>query len=232
MPDLTIIYLTRNSLPDKWYEFARGHLLKASGNYNIISISEKPIDIGTNILQTEPKSYWNIYMQLLRGSLMATTDYVANAEDDTLYTKEHFSEFRPPKDKVSYDMSRWCLFTWGDMYCIRQRVNNAMLIAPRELLIEALTERKNKWPNGYHHDGLVGEVGRPVVEQNLRVTQRQAVEWYCSNPSVQLTHKLNTHGMNSRFNGRPMVKKHGQIKAYDIPYWGKATEILRYFNDN
>jgi len=230
MVDLTIIYLTLNALPDKWYKFAIEHLVKAAGNFPIISISRVPMDLGTNLIQTEPKSYWNIYMQLLRGSLLAETDYVANAEDDTLYTKEHFAHFRPPKDKVSYDMSRWCLFTWDNMYCMRQRVNNAMMIAPRELLIEALTERKNRWPNGYRHDSLVGEVGRPIVEQNLRVTKREAVQWYCYNPVVQLNHPMNTHGQNARISGRPMVKKHGQMKAYDIPYWGKATDILRYYH--
>jgi hypothetical protein len=228
MNDLTILYITASEVPENWMEFQLYHLKKSIGDSPIVSISRKPLDLGTNLIDSEPKRYWNIYMQMLRGALAADTPYVAMVEDDTLYTKEHFTAFRPPLDAVSYNRARWSLFTWDNIYCMRQRISNCSLIAPREYLITALKERSEKYPNGNEY---VGEVGRSKVEHRLGVTVRNCVEWYCHNPIVQLNHEGGTDkGDYGIVNGKHLIKKHGQMKAYDIPYWGKATDILKYYN--
>jgi hypothetical protein len=186
------------------------------------------MNIGNNLIQTEKKSYWNIYHQLLRGARLANTPFVALAEDDTLYTAEHFKEFRPPMDSVSYDRSRWSIFAWEEnpMYCLRNRRSNTTLIAPREYLIDALEEREKRWPNGYKFDYAVGEVGREIVEKNLDVSRRNMVEWWCSNPVVNLNH---TNGIDDR--QKTKWKKHGQVKAWDIPHFGPAKKIVDIYNN-
>lgn len=224
MDDLTVIYLTANEMPDRWVEFALKHLHKAIDGSPIISISRKPMQLGIkNILDTEPKCYWNIYRQLMYGAMAATTPFIALAEDDVLYTKAHFREFRPPKDKVSYNRARWSLFTWDNIYCVRQRISNCSLIAPRDLIIEAISERISKYPQGCSND-VTGEVGREKVDRRLGVTIRGCVEWYCSDPIVQLNHPT---GSDDR--QKAQWKRHGQIKAYDIPHWGKATDIIKIY---
>lgn len=223
MDDLTVIYLTNNEMPDHWVKFALGHLSAAIKDTAVISISRKPMDLGTNLLDTEKKCYWNIYRQLLRGALLAKTPFVALAEDDVLYTKEHFCEFRPAMDHVSYNRSRWSLFTWDNIYCVRQRISNCSLIAPRDLLIEALTERMEKHPNGAP-DEITGEVGRAKVEKWLGVTNRACSEWYSYGPIVQLNHPSGSDITQKR-----QWKRHGQIRAFDIPYWGKATDIVNVY---
>jgi len=229
--DLTILYITANQMPEGWVKFQLVHLLKSAGSYPIISVSRKPMQLGTNLIDNNPQCFWNIYMQMLRASNVATTPFVAMVEDDVLYTPEHFREFRPPMDKVSYDRSRWSLFTWKPLYSLRQRISNCSLIAPRELLIEALTERAEKHPNGCP-DKITGEVGRELVEKNLGVTIRGMVEWYCSNPIVHLNHPTGSDkGDYGIINGRHMIKKHAQIKAIDIPYWGKAEDLVRRYTD-
>jgi len=222
--DLTVIYITCNEMPQRWMDFALGHLHNAIGNTPIISISRVPMALGNNFLDTEKKSYWNIYRQLLRGALLAKTPFVAMAEDDVLYTKAHFCEFRPAKDHVSYNRSRWSLFTWDNVYCVRQRISNCSLLAPRELLIEALTEREVKYPNGAPEE-LTGEVGRDKVAKRLGVTAYPCTEWYSYGPIVQLNHPTGTD-----LTQKTQWKRHGQIRAYDIPYWGKATDIIKVYN--
>jgi len=232
MDDLTILYITASEMPQKWMDFQLSHLVKSIGDTPIISVSRKPMDLGINLIDNEEKSYWNIYKQMLRASKEATTLFVAMAEDDTLYTLQHFRDFRPPVDAVSYNRSRWSLFSWDPIYCIRQRISNCSLIAPRDLLIEALTERDKKWPNGAP-DNITGEIGRPDVERKLKVTPRKSVEWYSRGPIVQLNHPIGTDkGDYGKDKGRHMVKKHGQIQAYDIPYWGKALEVIKYYDEN
>jgi hypothetical protein len=221
--DLTILYVTASEMPDHWMKFQIGHLLKSVGQTPIVSLSRKPMDLGMNCVDSEPKSYWNIYMQMLKGARYALSKYVAMVEDDTLYTKAHFTEFRPKDNEVSYNRARWSLFTWDNIYCLRQRISNCSLIAPRQLLIEALEERAKKYPNGNEY---VGEVGRAKVEMRLGVTVRNCVEWYSNDPIVQLNHPSGTDDTQQR-----KWKKHGQIKAYDIPHWGKATDLIRRYNN-
>ena len=207
--------------------FQQRHLLQAAQGAPVISLSRKPMDLGVNVLDTAPKSYWNIYMQMLQGALLAKTPYVAMAEDDVLYTDAHFAEFRPPDNSVAYDRSRWSLFTWekNPMYCLRQRLSNCSLVAPRDLLIRALTERKEKWPNGAPHD-LVGEVGREKVDKRLGVAVIPCVEWYSYGPIVHLNHEFATEDRQ-----RTKWKRHGQLRAYDIPHWGKAADLVRKFKE-
>lgn len=234
--DMTIMYISASEMPDHWMRHQIAQLRRAVGNMPIISVTRKPLDLGMNILDDGTKSYWNIYMQMLRAARIAQTPFVAMAEDDTLYTPEHFCDFRPPMDAVSYDRSRWSLFSWEDnpIFCMRQRVSNCSLIAPRELLIEALEERKEKCRNGLPNSAC-GEVGRERLERKLGLTPRKAVEWYCQNPIVQLNHLTGTDVgdyPNMLGDGRRYYKKHGEIKAVEIPYWGTAKDIVSHYAPN
>jgi hypothetical protein len=104
---------------------------------------------------------------MLRAAKLATTKYVAVAEDDTLYHETHFTFHRPADDVFAYDQNRMALFTWDTpMFHWRNRRSNCSLIAPRLLLIEALEERFAAWPDGIP-EKIVGELGRGMVERNL-----------------------------------------------------------------
>lgn len=223
--DITILYITMNLMSKKWVDFQNHHLLKAADGAPIISISRQPMTLGTNLIDTGTPGYWNLYLQILRAAKIADTKYVALAEDDVLYTRAHFHEFRPPMDKVAYDRSRWSLFTWEKepFFCLRQRISNCSMIAPREYLISALEERQTRWPNG-PDEKLLGEVGRSKVDSRLNVSQRGCVEFYSYGPIVQLNHP-NGHDATQR----TQWKRHGQVRAFDIPYWGPAKEILKYY---
>ena len=233
MSDLTIVYLTLNRLPQLWEKFHMGHLLAATHNHAMVVVSKEKMDLGrpnTQYLrQSEPPSNFNVYNQLLRGAKIADTKYIGVAEDDTLYTKQHFSNFRPPDDAVAYDISRWSVFSWDKqpMFSnIRRHVNSTM-IGPRDLIIEALEERKEKYPDG---NPYAGEIGRSTVENNMRVTRRNLVEWWCKFPIVTLCHPL---GLSPTYHtGRSRKKRRrGELKAFDIPQWGTAKSIADVFND-
>lgn len=223
MPDLTIIHLTANLLPQCWVDFQRETLLQAAGGTPIISVSRQPIDLGRNLVESNPRSHWNIYRSMLAGAEMAETEFVATSEDDTLYSPEHFQQFRPPAGSVSYNRSRWSLFLWDPIYCLRQRISNCTLIAPRIVLIQALRERMEKWPSGAS-DRLTGEVGRPDVDRRLKVSSVPMVEWYSTVPVVQLNHPFANDCLQVK-----QHKSHGQIKAYDIPVWGRSIDVARRF---
>jgi hypothetical protein len=206
------------------------HLLLAAGDSPIVSVTRKPLDLGTNLPQDGQRCYWSIYLAMLKAAKHASTPYVAMAEDDVLYTAEHFSEFRPHGSAVAFDLARWNLYTWHPLFHANQHRSNATLIASRSLLIEAIEERVAKWPNG-PGNLPVGEIGRPRADRALGVQIRPSSEWYCSNPIVHLHHPSGTDNgdFGVTLQGRKLIKPIGKLKAIEIPYWGAAKEIVSHY---
>lgn len=224
MNDLTVIFLTVNRVPEQWVRYHRQVLLEAIGDYPLITISKKPMDLGTNILQTEPESSSNIYRQMLRGAKLVTTPYFAIAEDDVLYCREHFVSFRPPLDTFAYNMTRWSLFTFGEpTYSWRHRIGNFSLIAPTALAIEALEERFAKYPDGTP-DKWTGELGKDRIEKALKLTPRKMVEFWTTVPIIQFSHDYGTEEIQ-----KTHKKRMAMVRAYEIPHWGRSAELVKKF---
>jgi len=222
--DLTIIYLTANRLLDAWVEYHADVLRCAAGQHPIVAISRRPVEGFTaNLLDDTPISYTNVYRQLLRGARVAETEYVAMAEDDTLYPPGHYDAYRPEPDAVAYNENRWGLYTWTGVYSRRNRITNAVLIAPRAYLIDALEERFSRCSEAML-ERWAGEVGRPKLERGLGVTIRRSVLFQTDAPVVQLAHP---DGLESA--ARHRRKKLGHDPTDTLPYWGHSSEILRHY---
>ena len=227
--DLTVIYITVNKMPSRWEQFHREHLLRAVEGHQLITISAKPVDLpGVHMIQEGPFCAWNVYRQLLRGAMIADTKYIAVAEDDTLYPRRHFSEFRPKDDEVAYDMSRWSVFSWKGEQAVFSAIRkhgNFTMIGPRQLVIEALSERAAKYPNG---NAYCGEIGRREVESILGVKRNKLVEWWCIDQMVNLCHPV---GLSPTYVNTPKLeRKPGELKAIEVPYWGRASDIAEVYN--
>jgi hypothetical protein len=222
--DITIIMLTASRVPKKWAAFHKQKLIEAADGSPIITISREPLDWGQNIIDTQEYTISNIYFQLLQGAKAATTEYIAVAEDDTLYPKEHF-QFRPPEDSFAYNQNRFGVFRWSKTptYFWKDRISNSTLIAPRKLAIEALEERFAKYPQGTP-GGLTGELGRSNIEDKLGVKRQKAIWFQTEISVVRIDHELGIDKLSQSHR-----KGMGILRAYDIPYWGKASDIVEKF---
>jgi len=224
--DLTVIYITASEIPEKFALYQRATLETAIGDTPIITVSRKPLEMHArlNLIDDEPKCLSNIYWQILRAAYYVETPYVAIAEDDTLYSKEHF-DLRPPDNQTFvYNQNRFALFTWGDpIYSWRNRKSNASLVAPTEYLKDALVERFMKWPQGTP-DKITGEVGRGMVERNLGISLRNSVEMFSEVSIIQFNHANASEDRQVR-----KRKRLGQIKAYDLYGWGHAKNLVKFY---
>lgn len=220
--DLTVIYLTANQMPDKWAVAQLASLFIATQGMPLITVSRKKITWGEeNILDTEPKSHLNMYKQMLKAAKLAKTRYIAAAEDDVLYSRDHFTYMRPPLDTFAYNMSRWSVYSWDPIFSIKHRKSNCTLIAPRELFIEAWEERLAKF-NGEIPAHRVGEVGRPNLDKWLGVTVRKCTEYWSGIPVIHLNHDNGTDSTEHR-------KRLGEHRALEIPYWGTAESVVELY---
>jgi len=230
MRDLTIVFLTTNKLPIEWARYHKESVMEAIGDTKVISLSCKPIDFGTNIIQTEKITKSNIFYQMLRGVKIVDTEFFAIVEDDTLYPKDHF-ELRPPVDKFAYNQNRWSLYTWDPVYNLKNYIRtNATLIAPTQLALESLEERFKKYPHNMKDipKEMSGELG--YFEKELGVTLRKTVELKSDNSVVQIDHDYFTVFDDRKESvERRHRKSLGKIKANVIPIWGSAEEIVKKF---
>lgn len=232
MADLTVIYYTSNWLDEHnpfFLENTKKQLLKAIGDLPLISVSQKPIAFGENIcIGDVGRSHLNIYRQILIGTKAAKTKFVAMAEDDILYSYGHFHDYLPKKDVFLYDMNKWSIFTWTKppLYSFRtkRKVVNS-LIAPRQMLIDALEERFNKFkdvPEEKIPLHYWGDPGR--YENKLGVTVRETEEFYSSCPNIVFSHP-EAYGYLSR----GTRKRLGDLKAIELPFWGRAEDVLKLY---
>jgi len=97
------------------------------------------------------------------------------------------------------------------------------MICNRELLIEALEERFAKYPQGTPPD-CTGELGRWRSDKQLGLTKRKAVDFYTNTPIINVNHEF---GLDER--ARRHRKTIGTLRAYWIPYWGKAKDLVLKF---
>jgi hypothetical protein len=222
-PDCTILFLTANRVPDGWATFQKEKLLEAANGKPIITLSRKPLSWGINVLDTEPASISNIYFQMLRGAKLATTRYVAVAEDDCLYPPDHF-DHQPEDNVFAYNENRFNIFTWGrSMYCFKKRVSNSTLVANRELVIKALEERFAKYPKGTP-TAYTGELGRKNIEGKLGLPHYPMTFFETYYSVVRVDHQL---GIDTLSQSRR--KGAGMLKSFEIPHWGKAKSIIEKF---
>lgn len=210
--DLTILYYTANVISSK-IEAPVIRSLKKNG-YPIISISQKPMDFGTNIVFEGNRSIQNIYRQVLIGAKKATTEYVALCEDDCLYTKEHFKSFRPKA--FGYNLNRWMLHLEDDIYSYRKRPVLSQCIAHRKTLIKNLEERfqLEKIPKKY-----CGEMG--CFEKQLGMTKYEYETFETKNPNLVVCHDQGI--MGKKYWGKDAEPTN------ELPVWGNSSYWTQKF---
>jgi len=98
----TIIFYSANTDCPAFEQLIVDDLKKKAGDIPIISITHKPMDLGTNIcVGVQPHSYTNEWRQLLIGLRAAKTKFCMTAESDCLYPEDYFA-FTPPVDDMIY----------------------------------------------------------------------------------------------------------------------------------
>ena len=99
--EVTILYYTSNREDENFERNIMGNIKKNSSGLPIVSVSQKPIDMGKNICVGEkPHSYTSEFMQIRLGLEAITTPYVLTAESDFLYPPEYFTKVPTELRKV------------------------------------------------------------------------------------------------------------------------------------
>ena len=245
--DVTIVYYTSNYLEEHnpyFLENTKKQLLKAIGEKPMVIVSQKPTMFGNNstnvVMGDIGRSHLNIYRQILEGCKAAKTRWVAMAEDDIFYSEPHFNiqyfvkQEILDKDVFLYDMNKVSLFTWTKPPMFSFRSNRMVvnqLVAPRQMLIDAMEERFKRLEEllsqGWTEERVIkywGDPGR--YEDILKVTVRPCHQYYSWIPSVVLSHE-DAFGYLSQ----GTRKKLGDIRIVELADWGRADQMIKLWKE-
>lgn len=211
----TILYYTSNRERPEFEQKIIETLLETSGGIPIVSVSQKPMDLGKNICVGDVgHSYLNLYRQVLMGAKKAQSEYVWFAESDFVYPPEYF-KFEPGGEETYLYNNIWILFNRRVKGFRKKNVSHGAQVARREALIKRLEEglacmpewfdgNPTPWPSRKHHR----KVGLPPHKL-----------FGGNNPAVSFK---TGDGVNQWTN----VDK---VEVNDLPYWGNVNNLRKQY---
>lgn len=206
----TIIYYTANTENPVFESKIIADLKKKSNNIPIISVSRKPIDLGTNICVGEqPVSYTSEWKQLLIGLKAAKTKYCIAAESDCLYPPEYFA-FTPPEDEMMYNYNNiYLVWKYKNSFYKKTGYCEGAQICDREYWIKRL-------------EPLLPEEWISYTRKEENALVRKIFD----------TRKEFTGNAVVTFKTRDGVSYRSTFvnnKIKEIPYWGTIEEMMKIF---
>lgn len=207
----TIIYCSSNKEDPKFEWKIQNTLIESCGDIPIISVTQKPIDLGVNICVGDVgASGFNFFRQTLIACEAATSRFVISAEADCLYPPDYF-EFDPPKDDVCYRNSN--LYVMPDkrnfFFYKGEGATHAQIVG-REFYIKTLKELFKNAPQW-----SIEEMNFPKERWKKEDVFNKVEMYKTENPVIQIkTHRGLRYYTNS-----------DRTPIYSIPYWGEGKEL-------
>ena len=212
---ITIIYYTSNREDPEFEKRVQENLLKVSGGLPIISVSQKPIDLGKNICVGDVgSSGFNMFRQVQIALEVATTPFVISAEADCLYPPDYF-EFVPERLDACYRDSN--LYVMPDkrafFFYKKEGATHAQIVG-REFYLKVLkklfkgaplwsTEEKNFPKERFKKEDVFDEI----------------LYWETKNPVFQIkTHK-----------GMRYYTHSDRTPVPELPYWGSGNKVRQFY---
>jgi len=213
----TIIYYTASREDNEFEQKIIDNLIEQAGDIPIISVSQKPMNLGRNICVGDVgHSYLNEWRQILVGAREATTPYIIFAESDFLYPKDYFTLDNPTEDLYRYD-NVWIVFNnrHGNVYRKKGQSEGAQ-ICKRDVLIkeyEKYLEGQPEWYDGVITIGKRG--GNPL--------SKIPITFYGSDiPCLSFKTGNGLRDMTNTLNGE-------ENKKYELPYWGEISSLRKKY---
>ena len=213
--NITIIYYTSNREDPGFEARVQENLLRVCGGLPIISVSQKPIHLGTNICVGDVGvSGFNMFRQVQIACEAAKTPFVISAEADCLYPPDYF-QFIPPRIDAPYRNSNlYVMPDQRDYFFYKEGGATHAQIVGREFylaVLKELFEGAPKWS--------VEEKNFPKERWKKADVFDEILYWQTKNPVFQIkTHR-----------GMRYYTHSDRTPIPSLPYWGSGTKIRVYY---
>lgn len=224
-----IIYYTPGDLsPNIWNSCLKQ--LKKAWKGDVVSVSLKPLDFGTNYVIEAKKSYPTMTRQILLALQKSKADYVFFCEHDVLYHPSHF-DFTPPTDhKYYYNINnyrwRWdteiaitygALHSLSGMCCNRETAIKHYEYRIKVIEDQKLDEERGREPRWARKFGY-----EPGTKPRRRggITDEEFETWKSELPNIDIRHRRTfSHPKTFRHEFNHPPEDFTEVNVYDIPGW-------------
>lgn len=215
MAKATIIYYTSNREDPGFERKVQENLLKNCGGLPIISVSQKPIDLGKNIcIGDVGASGFNMFRQVQIACEAAKSTFVISAEADCLYPPDYF-KYIPPYRNIAYRNSN--LYVMPDkrdyFFYKKEGATHAQIVGRKFYLavLKKLFKGTPKWSTE--------EKNFPKERWRKEDVFDEIVYWKTENPVFQIkTHK-----------GMRYYTHSDRTPIHSLPYWGNGRGIRKKY---
>jgi len=240
----TLLYLSDNSLEPSISDFCKRMLVRAAEGLPIVSVSQKPMDLGRNVCVGEIGRSWvSIYRQILAGLEVVDTEWVCLIEHDCLYTSEHLHYQPPDPMTFYYNANHWLLQWHGNhpemegMYSYwPRRVACSQLICTRERLTASTSEILDliyaglQLKGGFRWHGEPGTVDNKAYQAAVLAGSGSSAQWH--RPlTVYLTKyrseffRTEQPNLDCRHGSNFSGPRRGKHRTFDLAPWGKFADL-------
>ena len=215
MSKTTIIYYTSNRENPEFERRVQENLLKVCRGLPIISVSQKPINLGKNIcIGDVGTSGFNMFRQVQIACEEAKTSFVISAEADCLYPPDYF-QFIPPKLDLPYRNSNlYVMPDRRDFFFYKKEGATHAQIVGREFYLKVLKKLFKGAPKWSSQ-----EKNFPKERCGKADIFDEILYWQTKNPVFQVkTHK-----------GMRYYTHSDRTPIPSLPYWGSGKAVRRYY---
>jgi len=228
-PTKALVYYTDNHAPAYILETCQKQLNRCmeTWKFPIISVSQKPIDFGQNIVMDLERSVLSLYKQVLRGLEESTAEVIFLIEHDILYHPSHFDFTPERKDVFYYNRNRWPVCADTGKAVFYHSNCPSMLCAHRELLIKHYQQvveivERDGWKSKY---GFSPPRGLP---KELRIGKYKT--YMAEYPCIDIRHsKTLTRKRMDKSEFRSERSCRGWTEAEEVPGWGRTKDRFNEF---
>ena len=225
-----IIYYTDNVPSERFLNIIQRQILRACGDIPIISVSQKPIDFGRNIVMAGiGRSNLSIYRQILTGLEASDADVVNFVEHDVIYHPGHF-EFVPPDNTAFwYNRNVWKVRA-SDGQAVYYRTSAlSLMVCYRDIALKQYRERVEKQANGTLSRATGHEPGHHLAPKGLG--NIPAKFFNAEHPCIDIRHS-NNKTKTDRFRKESFRSKKSILDwklADEVPFWGRTKGRFNEF---
>lgn len=210
-----IIYYTSNREDPGFEMRIRETLLKNCGSIPIISVSQKPINLGKNIcIGDVGASGFNMFRQVQIGLMNTDADLIISAEADCCYPPDYF-EFTPPRKDVCYRNSNlYVMPDLRDFFFYKEEGATHAQIVGRDFYLSILNRLFKNAPE-WNKD----EKNFPKERWHKEDVFDKVEHYRTISPVFQIkTHK-----------GMRYYTHSDRVPIPEIPFWGSGKPIRKYY---
>jgi len=224
-----LVYYTDNHAGEAILSTCQKQIVKCmeTHKFPIVSVSQKPIDFGKNIVMDLERSVLSMYKQILMGLKESEADVIFMIEHDLLYHPAHFDFTPPKKDVFYYDRAVWSVCADTGKAVFYHRNVPSLLCAYRDFLIDHYG-KKVKFVEEHGFKGSLGFSPPKGLPKEMRKGKYKV--YFADCPSIDIRHSRSlTRRRMDKSQFRSERSCRGWTEADEVPHWGKTRDRFDEF---